>query len=399
MSQRTAPRLVQINSASIVIVIYKVWSFFNGHVMKKMKKEAPRWISGVEPPRELLTATGTQILELECRQQPERLRDLIRTYREDSSIRTQLKKFRTTAEGRGPVLFVGMGASFCSSISGSICLQSHGRPSFSVDAGEWLHYGSPVWKNPALSVLLTTSGESAELVELFKKNDSSSLGLICNNLASTCWSLAENRLPILAGPEYGNATKSYTNSTAATIILAYELLELPWEEDAECAAGIFSRNLDPIFKMRSNIEEFCRGAANIEIIGRGAAYGGAIMSALCIREMSGYRAAPHTGAGFRHGPNLDVDGSHVAIIFALGRAAELGIRLAQECNRKGGKVVIISSTEIEPTDKLFPVHMEAVPEPWEGITSLLVPQALTLAMVERSGCRLPPRFQYGVMEQ
>jgi len=28
-----------------------------------------------------------------------------------------------------------------------------------------------------------------------------------------------------------------------------------------------------------------------------------------------------------------------------------------------------------------------------------VPQALTLAMVERMGCRLPPRFQYGVMEQ
>jgi glucosamine--fructose-6-phosphate aminotransferase (isomerizing) len=40
-----------------------------------------------------------------------------------------------------------------------------------------------------------------------------------------------------------------------------------------------------------------------------------------------------------------------------------------------------------------------VPEPWEGITSILVPQALTLAMAERTGCRLPPRFQYSVMEQ
>jgi glucosamine--fructose-6-phosphate aminotransferase (isomerizing) len=43
--------------------------------------------------------------------------------------------------------------------------------------------------------------------------------------------------------------------------------------------------------------------------------------------------------------------------------------------------------------------VNAVPEPWEGISVLLVPQALTLAMVERSGCRLPPRFQYGPMEQ
>jgi len=52
-----------------------------------------------------------------------------------------------------------------------------------------------------------------------------------------------------------------------------------------------------------------------------------------------------------------------------------------------------------PTEKLFTIRVGAVAEPWEGITALLVPQALTLAMAERSGCRLPPRFEYGVMEQ
>jgi len=96
------------------------------------------------------------------------------------------------------------------------------------------------------------------------------------------------------------------------------------------------------------------------------------MSALCIREMSGTRAAAHTGAGFKHGPNLDVDATHVAIIFALGHTAELGVKLAQECNRRGGKVVLVSSEEHTATEKLFPVRIEAVPEPWEGITSLLV---------------------------
>ena len=124
-----------------------------------------------------------------------------------------------------------------------------------------------------------------------------------------------------------------------------------------------------------------------------------MMSALCIREMSGHRAAAHTGAGFKHGPNLDVDGSHVAIIFALGRVAILGIKLAEECNRRSGKVVLVSADDYPATEKLFPVRIDAVPEPWEAITSLLVPQALTLGMVERTGCRLPPRFQYGVMTE
>jgi glucosamine--fructose-6-phosphate aminotransferase (isomerizing) len=48
---------------------------------------------------------------------------------------------------------------------------------------------------------------------------------------------------------------------------------------------------------------------------------------------------------------------------------------------------------------LFPIKISAVPEPWEALTSVLVPQALTLAMMERSGANLPPRFEYGVMEE
>jgi glucosamine--fructose-6-phosphate aminotransferase (isomerizing) len=367
--------------------------------MGEVSQKAPRWISGIEPSKELLAANGTQILEIECREQPDRLRDLIRAYRSDPALRAELKKFRDIAAKKGPILFIGMGASFCSSISGSVLLQTYGRSSYSVDAGEWLHYARPTWDDAALSVLLTTSGESAELVELFKLGGDRELGLICNNPASTCWRRAENKLPILAGPEYGNATKTYTNATAASIILASEMLGRPWEDEAAHVAEIFAANLDPVFALRGELEAFCRGAANTEIIGRGAAYGGAIMSALCIREMSGHRAAAHTGAGFRHGPNLDVDASHVAIIFALGRVAALGVKLAEECNRRGGKVVLVSTESHEATDKLFPVRIDEVPEPWEGITSLLVPQALTLGMVERTGCRLPPRFQYGVMEQ
>jgi glutamine---fructose-6-phosphate transaminase (isomerizing) len=362
-------------------------------------KARPRWIGGVEPPPALLAATGTEILEIECREQPRRLRELIHAYGTDPAIRGELRKLRDHSQARGPVLFVGMGASFCASFSGSVFLASHGRLSFSVDAGEWLHYAQPVWTEAALSMLLTASGESAELVELFKSGADRPLGLICNNAASTCWRLARDRLPVLAGPEYGNATKTYTNTAAASILLASEMLGLPWQQDAARAAAIYGETLDRVFAARKDVEEFCRGASNIEITGRGAAYGGAVMSALCIREMSGLRASAHTGAGFKHGPNLDVDSTHVAIVFALGHTASLGFKLAGECIRRGGKVVLVSAEGPEAEERLLPVRLDAVPEPWEGVTALLVAQALTLAMVERNGCRLPPRFEYGPMEQ
>jgi glutamine---fructose-6-phosphate transaminase (isomerizing) len=372
--------------------------------MNEAEVRPRRWISGIEPPAELLSATGTEVLEMECRQQPEKLRQLIRSYASNPEIRSTMATLRaTTAANSSPVLFLGMGASYCSAISGAVFLQTHGRPSFFLDAGEWLHYGAQVWNDVALSVLLTTSGESAELVELIKLIEGSkpagALALISNNAASTAWRLVANHLPILAGPEYGSATKTYTNATMAAIIAGAEMLGLAWQKEAEAAVEIFSSSLNRIFALRSDLERFCRGAANTEIVGRGAAHGAAIMSALCIREMTGHRAAAHTGAGFRHGPNLDVDASHLAIILALGRAAELGVKLAKECNRRGGKVVLVAEQDHEPADLLFPVRVGAVAEPWEAIPGVLVSQALTLAMVERNGCRLPPRFEYGVMEQ
>ena len=363
-------------------------------------EQKPRWIAGVEPRAELLAANGTEMLEIECREQPERLSSLLDAYVGDAEIRAELKKLRGYAEKAGPVLLIGMGGSYCSSLSGSVLLQTQGRAAYSVDAGEWLHYAATkVWDEAAVSVLLTTSGESAELVELLRRADGRPMGLICNNPASVGWGLAETRLPILAGPEYGNATKTYTNSTAAAIVMASEMVGLAWEREARRAAEVFARSLDGIFAMRGELDAFCKGAANIEVVGRGAAYGAAIMSALTIREMSGFRAAAHTGAGFRHGPNLDVDGTHVAVIFAMGHTAELGVKLAAECNRKGGRVVLVSAEERDATERLFPVKIDAVAEPWEGITAMLTTQALTLGMIERMGCRLPPRFQYGVMEQ
>jgi glutamine---fructose-6-phosphate transaminase (isomerizing) len=365
------------------------------------KPEQPHWIGGVEPPKELLAMNGTQMLEHECREQPARLRALVAAYRNQEEIRGELDAIREVASrNRAPLIFIGMGGSLSASVSASTHLQSNGRLAFSVDAGEWLHYARQVWKDAAISVVMTASGESAELVEFMKQDLSGDhLALICNNPASPCWKLARHPLPILAGPEYGNATKTYTNSTASGVILASEILGHKWKSDADRAADVMANSIDRIFAMRERMEEFCRGAANVELIGRGAAYGAAYMGALTIREMSGFRAAAHTGGGFKHGPNLDTNDTHVAMIFAVGRTAALGMKLAAECNRKGGRVVLVSNDEREPSEKLLPVRIDAVPEPWEGITTLLVPQALTLAWIERNGCNLPPRFAYGVMEQ
>ncbi len=367
--------------------------------MNDKTKPEPLWIGGIEPTAEVRNQSMLAIYERECLEQPERLAQLVRAYGEDKLVLEAMGALRKIMPSPGPILFVGMGASYCSGVTGSTWLRSCGRSSFFVDAGEWLHYSLPVQDQVAATIVISTSGESAELVQMCKKNSGKPIALLCNNEKSTCWSSAKTRLPILAGPEYGNATKTYTNATAACIAFTSEMVGWPWQDDAERVLEGYATDLNRLFAVRSELEQFCRGAANIEVIGRGAAYGGAMMGALCIREMTGLRAAGHSGGGFRHGPLLDVNESHVAIIVALGRTAELGIKLARDCNARGGKVILVTSEEHPPSDRLLPVKIGAVPEPWEGITSVMVPQALTLGMAEKSGAKLPPRFHYGPMEE
>jgi len=366
--------------------------------MEEKKQPVSHWIGGVEPPAELRGLDMTSICEMECREQPAKLAQLLHAYQNDSAIKKELETLRQISRSSGPILFIGMGASYCSSITGVSYLQSSGRSSFALEASEWLHY-SATWDQAALSLLVTTSGESAELVRLCEKGANHPLALLCNNEHSACWSLVRNKLPILADPEYGNATKTYTNATAACIVLASHILGRSWHKESAQIVESYSRSLDMVFQQRGKMEEFCRGAANIEIIGRGPAYGAAIMGALCIREMTGQRAAPHSGGGFRHGPLLDVNESHVAIILALGRTAALGVSLAKDCLARGGRVILVESKERPGSKRLFPIKIDPVPEPWEGITSVLVPQALMLAIAERFGAKLAPRFQYGEMKE
>lgn len=366
--------------------------------MEKQKDSISRWIGGIEPPAELRGRDMISIYEMECRQQPERLAQLLHAYESDSTIRKELDALREMSHSSGPILLIGMGASYSSCITGASYLQSGGRSAFAVDASEWLHY-SAAWDQAALSLLVTASGESAELVRLCEKGADKPLALLCNNEHSACWSSVRNKLPIMAGPEYGNATKTYTNATAACTVLASHILGESWDEKTAQIVVSYSRSLDTVFEQRGKMEEFCRGASNIEVIGRGPAYGAALMGALCIREMTGLRAAAHSGGGFRHGPLLDVNQSHVAIILAFGRTAALGVSLATDCLARGGRVVLVQSEERPHSERLLPIRIDPVPEPWEGITSILVPQALTLAIAERFGAKLAPRFQYGEMKE
>lgn len=329
-----------------------------------------------------------EIFRTECMEQPARLSGVFQAYSARSDIRRQLNDLKKTSWTAKPLLWSGMGASYCSCISGATRLSLAGRPSFPVEASEWLHFAVSSSERISGPVLVTSSGESAELVELCRLSSMSPHILVCNAEESTCWKEAQIHFPILAGDEKGNATKTYTNSTAICTIIAAELLEQNWQRDSKQVTEAFAQSLEEAFRRREELAEFCREMKDLEVVARGAAVAGALMGALCIREMTGWRASASSGGSFRHGPLLDVDSTHLALILALGRTAAMGRRIANDCVAKGGKVILVVDQDpIENSRRLLSIKVQPVPESWEALTSVLVPQALTQALMERLGTR------------
>ena len=284
----------------------------------------------------------------ECMEQPQCLNELFRAYSTDREIRIELEHVKDNVTPSKALVWLGMGASYCSSISGATRLSLSGRPSYCVEASEWLHFALSTWEHISGPILITTSGESAEMLDLCRQPGRHPRILICNSPESSCWKAAEVRLPIMVESEQGNATKTYTNCSAICTLLASELLGLPWQQEAPRVSEAFAQSLELAFSRRSEVEEFCRGMETLEILGRGPALGGAMMGALCLREMVTWRANAHSGGSFRHGPFLDVDSTHIAMILALGSTAELGRRMAEDCITKGGKVMLV--VDREPVD-------------------------------------------------
>jgi glucosamine--fructose-6-phosphate aminotransferase (isomerizing) len=321
----------------------------------------------------------------ECNEQPQCLSGLMRAYSNDREIRNALAIAYASIDEGAPLLWTGMGASLCSAMVGPPFLAASGKTSFSVDSGEWLHYGPGAQAKLAGHVFISASGESAEVVELLRRPNSSRTITICNDPDSSCWQLAQVRLPILAGIEKANASKTFTNSLVACLILGSELTKTNWLSAVGSVTDGFHSSWDSVVTRRKEMFEFCTGITSIDVIGRGFGLAGAMMGALCLREMTTIRASGHSGGGFRHGPLLDVDSSQLSIIHGTGATSGLARRLAEDCAARGGRVILVSDRVAKETSGIFPVVVSPLVQPWSALTAVLVPQALTLAFIERHG--------------
>jgi len=207
-------------------------------------------------------------------------------------------------------------------------------------------YGARQDLRECLFVAISQSGRSPDLLATTQaaKEGGAMVVALVNDEDSPLAAMADNALPLCAGPELSvAATKSYIASLAALVHITAE-----WTRDAamlqalECAPGDLERawELDWTAAL-----EALRPASHLYVIARGVGLGIAQEAALKCKETCGLHAESFSAAEVRHGPQALLHGKFPALLFAQDDETREGIEaLGADLVARGVDVLAAGAT-------------------------------------------------------
>lgn len=288
--------------------------------------------------------------------QPDALRRAAAGLDEQASTLERL----TALEPDPTLLFTGMGSSYDACYPAITELAVAGMPAVHVDSAELLHFRRNLVPRATLLVMVSQSGESAEVVRVAEETrelDDPPLVLGVTNGAQNSLARASDLLlDTRAGEENGPSTMTFA---AALVVVAAigrvlsggaaldSVREL--REQAEIAASAIERLLaHPA--LPDELAALLGDRPHSVILGRGPARAAAEMGALTLKEAVGLPIESLETAQFRHGP-LELAGPDLAaiVIATEPQTRDLDVGLAGELVDAGAAVLLVVEEGGGPT--------------------------------------------------
>ena len=250
-------------------------------------------------------------------------------------------------------VFTGMGSSYDACYPAVNDLAGRGVPALLVDSAELLHFRRPILVADTLAVIVSQSGESAEIVklatEISRQRTRPFVVSITNGLDNDLARRADVRLDTRAGPESGPSTKTFaaamTTLAGLARLLAGDGVETAIDRTrtaAEGAALAAERLLDDPESFAARLAEQLGGREVMVVLGRGPARAAAEMGALTLKE-SGVMAESLESAMFRHGPlELAGPGMSAVVLATEPETRRLDLALAAELVQAGAAVLVVT---------------------------------------------------------
>jgi glucosamine--fructose-6-phosphate aminotransferase (isomerizing) len=303
----------------------------------------------------------TELLE-EIFQQPAALAGLRKFYASPGAI--PAKALRALMPKSSPtVMFTGMGSSLFAAYPAQAYLTEAGIRALVWETAELVHHHLKVLRPDTLLVVVSQSGETAEVLRLLESLPSTAPVLAVTNVeASSLARRAKLLLPMMAGGQTAVSTKTYTNAVAVLMYLAFAITgKDPASLTQEVMRAVAAQEniLERRDVLMPPIVEFFNRPSYVALMSRGADLATVYQGALMLKEVLRLAAEPISAAQFRHGPIEIINPNHRYIVFARkGKTAKLLMRLADDIRKSSGRVLLFSDQAAEHPTNLRLVKVE-----------------------------------------
>jgi len=223
-----------------------------------------------------------------------------------------------------------------------------------LDAAELLHFRSGILGPQTLLLVVSQSGESAEIVRLVDSAASSGrpfVAAVTNGARNSLASRADLALDTAAGEEEGPSTVTFAaalvamaGTTAAIAGDAATVLSERLLERADLAATALERIVGDA-TIADRVATWFGDRETLVVLGRGPARAAAEMGALTIKEAVGMPVESLETAQFRHGP-VEIAGPDLAavVIATEPETFDLDTALASELVDAGAAVLLVTAS-------------------------------------------------------
>jgi len=266
--------------------------------------------------------------------------------------RDEMQRVREAARSAPTLVFTGMGSSYDACYPAVNDLAARGVPAILVNTAELLHFRRPMLGAETLAVVVSQSGESAEIVslaiDLAEQRTRPTVVSVTNGLDNGLARHADVRFDTLAGPETGPSTMTFcgamTTLSGVARLLAGDGVDIAIDRTrtaAERAALAAERLLEDPEGHARELASLLGGCDVMVVLGRGPARAAAEMGALTLKE-SGVMAESLESAMFRHGPlELAGPGMSAIVLATEPETRRLDLALAADLVRAGAAVLVV----------------------------------------------------------
>jgi len=246
--------------------------------------------------------------------------------------------------GARRIVFTGMGTSLFATLPAACFLQARGISAESVDSSELLHFLHPSIRPGDAVVVVSRSGESAEVVKLLPLLRERGLPVVglTNFADSTLARQSTHALAMKCRADRMVAVQSYTSSLTVLLLLAASVMNDPldpWRAAIEKTVQELEVETRRQIAAKNEWTGFLSDAEVVYLLGRGPSLASCHEGALLFHESCRLPAIGMSTGQFRHGVVEVADRRTRAIVFASQRRTEeLDLALASDLRSMDAQV-------------------------------------------------------------